>query len=200
MPSPSLPPPLPTKLAESIVKTHAAVLRRLVRWRYRALGLDIDRRVGIRKVEIPRNYWDISIGAHTAIDKGCVLLVTGPRRSESEGGKRIRIADRVYINRYTMIDASERIQIGARTMIGPHCYITDHDHGTRLGIPIPEQPLLGAPTVIQHDAWIGANVTILKNVTIGEGAIVAAGAVVTKSVEPNTIVAGIPAKPIAERK
>lgn len=48
-------------------------------------------------------------------------------------------------------------------------------------------------------AWIGPRVTILHSVTIGEGAVVAAGAVVTKDVEPYTIVAGIPAKKIGER-
>lgn len=43
-------------------------------------------------------------------------------------------------------------------------------------------------------AWIGMNCTILKGVVIGEGAIVAAGSVVTKDVEPWTIVGGNPAK------
>ena len=41
--------------------------------------------------------------------------------------------------------------------------------------------------------WLGANVTICPGVTIGEGAVVAAGAVVTKDVEPRTVVGGIPA-------
>jgi acetyltransferase-like isoleucine patch superfamily enzyme len=48
-------------------------------------------------------------------------------------------------------------------------------------------------------AWIGPNVTILPSVEIGEGAVVAAGSVVTKNVEPFTIVAGLPAKKIGDR-
>lgn len=48
-------------------------------------------------------------------------------------------------------------------------------------------------------AWIGPNVTILHSVTIGEGAVVAAGSVVTKNVEPYTIVGGMPAKEIGKR-
>ena len=51
-----------------------------------------------------------------------------------------------------------------------------------------------APITICDKAWVGFNVTILKGVTIGEGAIVAAGSVVTKNVEPYTLVAGNPAR------
>jgi len=52
---------------------------------------------------------------------------------------------------------------------------------------------------IGNDVWIGANVIILSNVKIGDGAIVGAGSVVTKDVEPYSIVGGIPAKPIRKR-
>lgn len=47
---------------------------------------------------------------------------------------------------------------------------------------------------IGNDVWIGANVTLLDGVKVGDGAIIAAGAVVTKDVEPYTIVGGVPAK------
>jgi len=48
--------------------------------------------------------------------------------------------------------------------------------------------------VIKDDVWIGANAIICSGITIGQGAIVAAGAVVTKNVEPYSIVGGNPAK------
>lgn len=54
-------------------------------------------------------------------------------------------------------------------------------------------------TVIGHDTWIGHNAQIKPDVTIGHGAVVASGAVVTKTVAPYTIVAGVPAKPIRRR-
>jgi len=50
------------------------------------------------------------------------------------------------------------------------------------------------PTVIKSKASLGSNATILCGITIGEGAVVGAGSVVTKNVEPNTVVAGNPAR------
>lgn len=63
-------------------------------------------------------------------------------------------------------------------------------------LPVTWQP---PGVVIGHDVWIGANAVVLRGVSIGNGAIVAAGAVVTKDVEPWTIVGGVPARPIRSR-
>jgi acetyltransferase-like isoleucine patch superfamily enzyme len=57
----------------------------------------------------------------------------------------------------------------------------------------PRPKLKTAPVRIGDNVWIGMNAVILKGVTIGDNSVVAAGAVVTKSVPPNTIVAGNPA-------
>lgn len=53
--------------------------------------------------------------------------------------------------------------------------------------------------IIGNDVWIGSRAAILRGVTIGDGAVVAQGAVVTKDVEPYTIVGGVPARPIRKR-
>jgi acetyltransferase-like isoleucine patch superfamily enzyme len=50
------------------------------------------------------------------------------------------------------------------------------------------------PVIIENKCWIGFNSIILKGVTVGEGAVVAAGSVVTKRVDPFTIVGGNPAE------
>ena len=55
------------------------------------------------------------------------------------------------------------------------------------------------PCEIGNDVWVGANAVICRNVTIGDGAVIGAGSVVTHDVEPYTIVAGIPARPIKKR-
>ncbi|SDW33589.1 virginiamycin A acetyltransferase [Lutibacter oricola] len=54
-------------------------------------------------------------------------------------------------------------------------------------------------TIVGNDVWIGHNATIMPGVTIGDGAIIASNSVVTKNVEPYTIVGGNPAKPIRKR-
>jgi virginiamycin A acetyltransferase len=54
-------------------------------------------------------------------------------------------------------------------------------------------------TIIGNDVWIGHDATIMPGVQIGDGAIIAAKAVVTKDVEPYTIVGGNPVKPIKKR-
>ena len=54
-------------------------------------------------------------------------------------------------------------------------------------------------TIISNDVWIGQNATILPGVHIGDGAIIGANSVVGSDVDPYTIVAGNPAKPIRKR-
>lgn len=56
-----------------------------------------------------------------------------------------------------------------------------------------------ARVTIGHDVWIGHGAIIMPGLTIGHGAVVAAGAVVTKNIEPYTVVAGVPAKRIKWR-
>ena len=66
------------------------------------------------------------------------------------------------------------------------------------GSPSPAAGVHRAQVVIQDDAWIGFKSSILKGVTIGRGAVVAACSVVTKDVPPYTLVAGNPARAVAD--
>jgi acetyltransferase-like isoleucine patch superfamily enzyme len=162
------------------------VRRQFLRWR----GSEIGNGCWLQAIAIPRNPWDISLSDQVALDDHVVLLTVGERRPTP----RIQIGSRTYVNRFTMFDASESIVVGARCMIGPSCYITDHDHGTSAGGDIATQPLVSAEVRIGDDVWIGAGVIVLKGVTIGNGAVVGAGAVVTRDVAAGAIVHGVPAR------
>ena len=91
------------------------------------------------------------------------------------------------------ISASERIIIGKNVRISQYVLIMDNDfHQVTDHFADGKKK----PIIIEDDVWIAAKATILKGVRIGKGAVIAAGAVVTKDVEPYTLVAGVPAKVI----
>lgn len=62
-----------------------------------------------------------------------------------------------------------------------------------------EYESLSEVTIIESDVWIGQNVMIKSGVTVGVGAVIGAGSVVTKDVEPYSVVGGVPAKHIKYR-
>ncbi len=79
---------------------------------------------------------------------------------------------------------------------GVHIYVDNHEFGDP-SIPIIQQGYGKFATVtLKKGCWIGACAVILPGVTIGENAVVAAGAIVTKNVDPRTVVGGNPAKVI----
>ncbi|GAA3520609.1 DapH/DapD/GlmU-related protein [Rhodococcus aetherivorans] len=73
-------------------------------------------------------------------------------------------------------------------------------YNPRLGYVDDRADVDRTPCEIEHDAWVGANVTILPGCRkIGVGAVIGAGSVVTSDVEPFAIVVGNPARPIGQR-
>lgn len=92
-----------------------------------------------------------------------------------------------------MIDVAERLTIGRGCIIGPSCYLTDHDHGYDPAQPRDRQPF-SDPVAIGDNVWIGAGVAVLKGVTIGDGPIIGAGAVVTHGVAAGEVAACVPAR------
>jgi len=60
-------------------------------------------------------------------------------------------------------------------------------------------PMSRGDVVIGHDVWLGRGVTIRSGVRIGSGAVLGAGSMVTKNVDPYSIVAGNPAKAVRLR-
>lgn len=156
----------------------------------RARGMRIDGACWLRKIEVPRHARAIHLGAGVALDRDVVLLI-----SDGVGEQpKLAIGSRTYVNRHTILDASHSITVGADCMVGPFCYITDHDHTADESGSHAAGPLRCAATSIGPRAWLGAHVTVLKGVTIGAGSIIGAGSVVTKSIPPGVVAAGNPAR------
>ncbi len=175
---------------ELILRFLSGMTSRLrIAW-YRARGVRFKGAAWLRHIEIPRNPRGVLIGDGAALDRGVVLLVT----VETGECAAIEIGARCYVNRHTIIDASESIRIDSDCMIGPFCYVTDHNHLAHPGKPPSAGRLVSAPTVIGARCWLGAHVTILKGVTIGDNTVVGAGSVVTESLPPRVIAVGSPAR------
>lgn len=94
-----------------------------------------------------------------------------------------------------------KVKIGDYTMLAPEVKILGGDHKyDEVGVPmIFSGRDVQLETEIGKDVWIGTRSLILRGVKIGDGAIIAAHSVVTKDVEPYTIVGGSPAKFIKKR-
>lgn len=108
------------------------------------------------------------------------------------------IGDHSYIGDNTIIDLTDKVEIGNDIAIGPNCtlYTHDHDYKNTKEKPAWQGQLKTSPIKIEDGAWIGSNVTLLPGVSIGKNAVVASGAVVTRSVKEYTTVAGVPARNI----
>ncbi len=149
----------------------------------------------LRRISIPRQWSDVALEEDVGLDDGVALVCSGDPRRE-----KILIRSGTYINRHTIVDAHQQIEIGRNCLIGPHCFITDADHGMKRGSLIQTQPMQISPVVIEDEVWLGAGVVVLKGVRIGRGAVIGAASVVSRNIEPFAIAVGTPARVIGERK
>lgn len=146
----------------------------------------------------------LKLGDHVSCYAGC---------SFSLGARgRCTVGDFTLMNG-ALVMAEELIEIGSYCLISWNVGIADSDFHPldptqrRLDAQAlapyykeraPRPPIRSAPVRIADNVWIGMNAVILKGVTIGENSVVAAGSVVSKSVAPNTVVAGNPAIVVKE--
>lgn len=111
---------------------------------------------------------------------------------------------------YTYGSPKAHLQIGNYVSIGPHVRFMlsgEHDINGVSTYPFeaydPVEPrcvdICRGPIIIGDDVWIGMGTTILSGVKIGQGAVIGACALVTKDVEPYSVVGGVPAKLIRYR-
>jgi acetyltransferase-like isoleucine patch superfamily enzyme len=140
------------------------------------------------------------------IGKGVILLaghrsnrvgLMNPVLLETLGEGEIEIGDATGASAL-VISARSSVRIGCNVKIGGNVRIYDHDFHSLCAetrrLPEDIMHVKSRPVEISDDVFIGTNAIILKGVSIGSKSIIAAGSVVTKSVPPNQIWGGNPAK------
>jgi len=113
----------------------------------------------------------------------------------------LEIGNNFSINSGALVDARGGIKIGNHVMVGPHSVIVSSRHQfEQTDVPMTSLDHVMQPVVIGDDVWIGAQAFIKGGITIGKGSVVSAGAKVMDDVQEYSIVAGIPAQIVANRK
>ena len=139
-----------------------------------------------------RNVLGWRIGKKAAILMGQHVQMAGVRTS----GQKVSIGRGTVINQGCLLYTTGGLVIGEQVSISSGVWLVTGTHDMN----DPQFVDSYKPIVIGDHAWIGIRATILAGITVGEGAVVMAGAVVTHDVAPYTVVGGIPARVIGQRK
>jgi len=111
----------------------------------------------------------------------------------------LSIGDNVYIAKGVWMNCKGNIEIEDEVMLAPYVTISSMQHTFKNNSYRFSNSLSGK-VLIKKGTWIAAHTSIKQGVTIGSGCLVAANSSVTKDVENNTIVGGVPAKFIKNNK
>ena len=143
----------------------------------------------------------IELGRHVVLCSACAGNPLGVYHpvilSTLRPGSRIRIGSHSGLSGASICAAS-LISIGDSCLIGANVTITDYDFhslnpaGRRYNTN-PDD--IGcAPVIIEDNVWIGMNAIVLKGVTIGRNSVIAAGSIVSRSIPPDCVAGGNPAR------
>ena len=139
----------------------------------------------------------VHLGNNVSIGRFSVIECTGILTHLGEG---FWIGDNSNLGDYNFVGAAGGVRIGDNVLIGQSVRFHSENHVfARTDALIREQGVTNEGIVVEDDVWLGSGAVILDGVTIGRGAVVAAGSVVTKDVEPYTVVGGSPAKVLRSR-
>ena len=118
----------------------------------------------------------------------------------------LHFGNNIQINDFVHIAALKEVRIGHNVLVASKVFITDLDHGPYIGNEddadpcsiVKDRQLSSKSVVIEDNVWLGEHVSVLPGATIGENSIIGANSVVTKSIPPNSIAVGSPAKVIKQ--
>jgi acetyltransferase-like isoleucine patch superfamily enzyme len=146
-----------------------------------------------RGVRICRHNGRLLAGRVIRLRPGCRIAAVG----KGETPAVLSIGDLTEIGDRTIINASLRVEIGARCSISWDCDICDSDfHRIQMEEGVTLLPA-SEPVIIEDEVWIGTRCMILKGVTIGRGSVIGAGSVVRRDVPPYSLMVGNPARRVA---
>jgi acetyltransferase-like isoleucine patch superfamily enzyme len=115
-------------------------------------------------------------------------------------GGDIQIGDNCSLNPFAIVYGHGGVRIGDGVRIAAHTVIIPANHiASAEGKEIFESGVTARGIDIGDNVWLGSGVVVLDGVRIGRNSIIGAGSVVTKPVPSDTIVAGVPARPISQR-
>ena len=113
----------------------------------------------------------------------------------------LRVGDKVVFGRDNTVNCYLDVEIGATAIVADGVYVCDFDHVyDDVTIPIKDQGIVKSPVRIGPDCWVGTKVSVLRGTTIGHGCVLAAHAVVRGDVPAMSVVGGVPAKVLKDRR
>ena len=113
----------------------------------------------------------------------------------------LRVGDKTVLGHDSTVTSYLDVDIGASCLISDWVYICDFDHRTEdLDVPIKDQGIVKSPVRLAPDCWVGIKVTVLRGSDVGTGSVLAAHTVVRGPVPAHTIVGGVPARPLKDRR
>jgi acetyltransferase-like isoleucine patch superfamily enzyme len=140
----------------------------------------------------------IQIGNNVSIQRNTIIECTGVIRSLGIG---LEIGNNVGIAQNCFIQVRGKVVIGNDVIFGPGVYLFSENHNfDNPDLPVMVQGETRKGVVIEDGVWVGARAVILDGVIIGKNSVVAAGSLVNKDVPAYSVVAGIPAKVIKDRR
>jgi acetyltransferase-like isoleucine patch superfamily enzyme len=140
----------------------------------------------------------IRIGDNVSIHRNTIIECTGVIRNLGVG---LEIGDNVGIAQNCFIQVRGKVIIGNDVIFGPGVSVFSENHNfENPDLPVVVQGETRKGVVIEDGVWIGSQAVVLDGVRIHKNSIVAAGSIVNKDVPAYSIVGGVPAKLIRNRK